>query len=254
MLEVGIPRFAAGEFVGYVGTATDIHERKQMEDVLRKSEASFRDLADSAPVMIWTTDEHGLVTFVNAGWLAYTGTKLEEELGQTWASGCTPRTPTVLCPPGIRCSAAPAVGARVPPARTGRRVPLDLGAGRPRYEAGRFVGYVGTAIDIHERKTMEGQLREVYEREHTIAETLQRSLLPERLPRIEGLEIAARYLPAGQGAASAATGTTRWSAPTGGSRWWWATSSATGCVPRRSWASCATPSAPTGWPRTPPPR
>ena len=71
----------------------------------------------------------------------------------------------------------------------------------PRYEDGRFVGYVGTAIDIHERKTMEAQLREVYEREHTIAETLQRSLLPERLPRIEGLEIAARYLPAGAGAA-----------------------------------------------------
>ena len=48
---------------------------------------------------------------------------------------------------------------------------------------------------------MEARLREVYEREHTIAETLQRSLLPERLPQIEGLEIAARYLPAGHGAA-----------------------------------------------------
>ncbi len=71
----------------------------------------------------------------------------------------------------------------------------------PRYEDGDFVGYVGTAIDIHERKTMEAELREVYEREHTIAETLQRSLLPERLPRIDGLELAARYLPAGRGAA-----------------------------------------------------
>ena len=90
VLEVGIPRFAGGEFVGYVGTATDIHERKQMEDALRKSEASFRDLADSAPVMIWTTDERGLVTFVNAGWLAYTGTTLEEELGDTWAFGVHP--------------------------------------------------------------------------------------------------------------------------------------------------------------------
>src|SRR6185503_9072684 len=73
--------------------------------------------------------------------------------------------------------------------------------GVPRYSAGRFVGYVGTAVDIHERKLMEARLRAVYEREHTIAETLQRSLLPERLPRIEGLEIAARYLPAGRGAA-----------------------------------------------------
>jgi anti-sigma regulatory factor (Ser/Thr protein kinase) len=41
----------------------------------------------------------------------------------------------------------------------------------------------------------------VYEREHRIAETLQRSMLPERLPEIEGLELAARYLPAGRGTA-----------------------------------------------------
>ncbi len=33
----------------------------------------------------------------------------------------------------------------------------------------------------------------VYEREHRIAETLQRSLLPERLPTLPGLEVAARY-------------------------------------------------------------
>ena len=36
----------------------------------------------------------------------------------------------------------------------------------------------------------------VYEREHRIAETLQRSLLPDSLPELPGLEVAARYLPA----------------------------------------------------------
>jgi PAS domain S-box-containing protein len=36
----------------------------------------------------------------------------------------------------------------------------------------------------------------VYEREHRIAETLQRSLLPDRLPDLPGLDVAARYLPA----------------------------------------------------------
>jgi PAS domain S-box-containing protein len=36
----------------------------------------------------------------------------------------------------------------------------------------------------------------LYEREHRIAETLQRSLLPGRLPRLPGLGVAARYLPA----------------------------------------------------------
>lgn len=35
----------------------------------------------------------------------------------------------------------------------------------------------------------------LYEHEHGIAETLQRSLLPERLPEIPGIHLAARYLP-----------------------------------------------------------
>jgi PAS domain S-box-containing protein len=202
VLEVGTPRLARGEFVGYVGTATDIHERKQMEDALRESEASFRDLADTAPVMIWTTDERGLVTFVNAGWLRYTGTTLEAELGPSWSLGVHPDDA-----PAVISSWNEKLAAREPweleyrlRAKSGDyRWIVDRGV--PRYEGGRFAGYVGTAIDIHERKTMEARLREVYEREHTIAETLQRSLLPERLPRIEGLEIAARYLPAGHGAA-----------------------------------------------------
>ena len=38
----------------------------------------------------------------------------------------------------------------------------------------------------------------LYERELGVAETLQRSLLPEQLPRIPGVELAARYLPGGQ--------------------------------------------------------
>ena len=44
-------------------------------------------------------------------------------------------------------------------------------------------------------KQLEHALR-MYEREHSIAETLQRSLLPRRLPDIPGITAAARYLPA----------------------------------------------------------
>jgi serine phosphatase RsbU (regulator of sigma subunit) len=39
----------------------------------------------------------------------------------------------------------------------------------------------------------------VFEREHRISETLQRSLLPDSLPEIPGLEVAARYIPSGRG-------------------------------------------------------
>jgi serine phosphatase RsbU (regulator of sigma subunit)/anti-sigma regulatory factor (Ser/Thr protein kinase) len=39
----------------------------------------------------------------------------------------------------------------------------------------------------------------LFEQERHIAETLQRSLLPEQLPQIPGLDVAVRYLPAGAG-------------------------------------------------------
>jgi phosphoserine phosphatase RsbU/P len=39
----------------------------------------------------------------------------------------------------------------------------------------------------------------LYEREHAIAEELQRSLLPDVLPDLPGIETATRYFPAGQG-------------------------------------------------------
>jgi PAS domain S-box-containing protein len=202
VLEVGVPRFSDGEFVGYVGTATDIHERRTMEEALRKSEASFRELADTAPAMMWTTDPDGAITFVNQGWLRFTGTTFQEEMGQTWALGVHPD------------DAEPLLAAWQDALSDRRAFELEYrlkhhsgeyrwvdDRGVPRHVGERFAGYVGTAIDIHERKTMEARLLEVYEREHRIAETLQRSLLPERLPPIEGVALAARYLPGARGAA-----------------------------------------------------
>jgi PAS domain S-box-containing protein len=202
VLEVGTPRFSDGEFVGYVGTSTDIHERRTMEEALRESEASFRELADTAPVMIWTTDPEGQVTFVNAGWLRFTGTSVEDELGLSWELGVHPEDVEAMLDSWHRASAKRErwqYEYRLRSASGEHRWVVDRGV--PRYEGGLFAGYVGTAIDIHERKLMDAQLKAVYEREHTIAETLQRSLLPERLPEIEGLGLAARYLPAGAGAA-----------------------------------------------------
>jgi PAS domain S-box-containing protein len=157
VLDVGAPRFSEGEFAGYVGTATDIHERKQMEDSLRDSEAGFRDLADTAPVMMWTTDERGLVTFVNDGWLRYTGTTLDEDLGPSRSVGVHPDDA-----PAVVASWNEHLRRREPwefeyrlRGRDGKyRWILDRGV--PRYAGDRFVGYAGAATDIHESRTMEG--------------------------------------------------------------------------------------------------
>src|SRR5207302_3819992 len=63
----------------------------------------------------------------------------------------------------------------------------------------------GSLIDITERRRVEHAAAAIAERERAlrqtqqIAQTLQRSLLPERLPDIPGMGIAVRYLPGSDG-------------------------------------------------------
>jgi PAS domain S-box-containing protein len=59
---------------------------------------------------------------------------------------------------------------------------------------GSMTRMVGTVEDVTERRELE--------REHRIAETLQQALLPERLPQLVGVSLAARYVPAEEGSAA----------------------------------------------------
>jgi PAS domain S-box-containing protein len=52
---------------------------------------------------------------------------------------------------------------------------------------------------IADRAALAIQHARLYEREHGIVETLQRALLPARLPQLPGVHVAARYLPGGMG-------------------------------------------------------
>ena len=180
-------------------------ELEELEQALHQAsanEARFRELADTAPVFIWTADADGLVDFINKGWLDYTGRALEDELGDSWALGVHPDEQE-----GVTDSWWRAFRRRVPWEREYRLLGRDgeyrwiVDRGVPRFEGERLVGYVGTATDIHQRKEVERKLSEAYQRDHAVAETLQRSLLPESLPKIEGLQLDARYLPASASAA-----------------------------------------------------
>jgi PAS domain S-box-containing protein len=137
--------------------ALSVEQARRAESLFRESDARFRMVANSAPVMIWMSRPDMLCDFFNDTWLAFTGRPLEAELGNGWAEGVHPQD-IAHCLDVYRT----AFDARQPfemeyrlRRRDGKyRWILDLGI--PRYAVnGDFVGYIGSAVDITDRKRAE---------------------------------------------------------------------------------------------------
>jgi PAS domain S-box-containing protein len=136
--------------------AVVIEEDKRAQSALRESEARFRDVADTAPVLIWMSGPDKEGVFFNKGWLAFTGRTLDQELGGGWLKAVHPDD---LAHCLDVCSTA-----------FGKREPFTIefrlrrkdgeyrwvhDTGTPRFEAGVFVGYIGSCLDITERRQAE---------------------------------------------------------------------------------------------------
>jgi len=144
---------------------TDITDQLQALEVVRNKERLFRTVANSAPVLIWMSGADKRCTFFNAGWLAFTGRTTEEEMGEGWTSGVHPDDLD-------RCveTYSAAFDAREQFEMEYRLRRHDgeyrwiVDRGVPNFEAdGTFRGYVGSCIDITDRKQSEQSLIEANE-------------------------------------------------------------------------------------------
>jgi PAS domain S-box-containing protein len=138
-----------------------IEQWSRVNDSLRESEARFRNIADQAPMMMWTSDRAGGCEFANRRWLDFTGMTLEENLGEGWSK--------TLHPDDVQKTFD------IYRRHFSDRTPLEMEYrarrhdgeyrwihvhGMPRFAAkGEFLGYSGSAIDITDRHQQEAALK-----------------------------------------------------------------------------------------------
>jgi PAS domain S-box-containing protein len=73
-----------GEFVHTRCFTIDITAQKLAAKAMRENQERFKVMSNLVPVIIWTTDENGLCTFLNSKWSELTGKKKEDGLGSLW--------------------------------------------------------------------------------------------------------------------------------------------------------------------------
>ncbi len=139
---------------------TDVSARKRAEESLRDSEDRFRNLADSAPVLIWISGLNKECTYLNGRWLEFTGRPRQNEIANAWTEGIHPEDLN-------RCLKVfrEAFDVRKEFKMEYRRRRFDgeyrwlLDHGVPNIGSDeRWRGYIGSCVDITERKEMENAL------------------------------------------------------------------------------------------------
>jgi PAS domain S-box-containing protein len=146
-------RNADGEIVGVNVAAEEITERKRAEAGLRASERQFHTLADSIPQLVWMAHADGAIYWLNSHWYEYTGRPAGEINPHAWH--------TVF---GNSWSEALATGAALESelsllSKDGEYRPFLTRVVPLRDPQGVVYGWIGTHIDISERKRSEREVR-----------------------------------------------------------------------------------------------
>jgi PAS domain S-box-containing protein len=144
------------------GAVRDITERKRAEEAVKESETRFRLVADTAPVMIWMSGPDTKPTYFNQLWLDFTGlseTDLLNGLVGIVHPEDYPQCHEVYCR-GFDQRQPFRKECRLRRHDGQYRWMLDIGV--PRFlKDGSFAGYIGSCIDVTDRKLAEDALTNI---------------------------------------------------------------------------------------------
>jgi PAS domain S-box-containing protein len=138
-------------------------DHEQSVQAVRESEERFRLVANTAPVMIWMAGIDRLCTYLNQPWLEFTGRPLEAELGNGWVDGVHNEDVKRCLETYTQAfdqRQAFSMEYRVRRNDGEYRWIFDIGV--PRFSRDNsFAGYIGSCLDITDRKLAEEALASV---------------------------------------------------------------------------------------------
>jgi len=183
---------AKGEVRGIIILATDVTEERAYERALKESEARFRRIANSAPVMMWVTRLDRVRDFVNDHYVEFVGGSSEEARTLDWRTRIHPDDVERIVATSARGEAS-----LQPFALEGRYLRHDgeyrwlRSVSQPRFGPdGELIGFIGVASDITLAKEAELDLRRQVEEqtEELVAaqEQLRQSQKMEALGQLTG--------------------------------------------------------------------
>ncbi|MGA7720953.1 MAG: PAS domain S-box protein [Ignavibacteriaceae bacterium] len=169
----------AGKIIFFEGIAEDISFKKRFESALIESEERFITMADAAPVMIWIAAVDRHFFYFNKLWLLFTGSTLLNELGNKWMKNIYPD------------DLNPFLNKYV--SSFDRRTEFEIVFRLKRHDGeyrwiltrgipnklpdGSFNGFIGTAIDITDRKIAENTLKESEELYKGVVQSIMEGLI-----------------------------------------------------------------------------
>jgi PAS domain S-box-containing protein len=169
-------RDPTGVIRGAVLVLHDLTKVRESEQRTAQMARQFEEMNEVVPVPIWTSDTSNQRTYANSRWLELTGRTIDETLGTAWIRAVHPDDVEVYLSDfkqAVQSRTKLEAEYRLLDASGNYRWILERGV--PRFDAkGEFLGYIGSCVDITERKNEEEVVRKSEERLRSINAELER--------------------------------------------------------------------------------